>query len=144
MSARMRGGGDVDKRASAAGCARHSAISDQDNGVGTEENVPARKRGEPEERGPLKGTRLHDAEWVGLRSVARHTDESFEFVRTCASHCLAPLSARALVHGSEERNTHQQQHRRRGDTSRHARAAGARIGTNKNRPVPVRPLKIAA
>lgn len=57
--------------------------------MGTEENVPARKRGEPEERGPLKGTRLHDAEWVGLRSVARHTDESFEFVRTCASHCLA-------------------------------------------------------
>jgi hypothetical protein len=106
------------------------------------------ERREPEERGPLKGTRLHDAKWVGLRIVARHTDESFEssFRRVTSHVCLAhPPRGLAVARSSEveprpdrvwrvacERNAPTATPSR-GDTSRHARAAGARIGTNKNR-----------
>ena len=112
------------------------------------------ERREPEERGPLKGTRLHDAKWVGLRIVARHTDESFEssFRRVtshvCLAHCLARCR-RARLRLSLDRTLWRVACERnaptatpsRGDTSRHARAAGARIGTNKNRRCAcVRPL----
>jgi len=98
VSARMRGGGDVDKRASAAGCARHSAISDQDKLVWAPGTYTEERR-EPEERGPLKGTRLHAAKWVGLRIVARHTDESFEssFRRVTSHVCLRTASPRVAV-----------------------------------------------
>jgi hypothetical protein len=122
------------------------------------ERASTEERREPEERGPLKGTRLHDAKWVGLRIVARHTDESFEssFRRVARHTCLtaSPLALRrrplpALERLSLDRTLWRVACERnaptatpsRGDTSRHARAAGARIGTNKNRRCAcVRPL----
>ena len=91
---------------------------------------------EPEERGPLKGTRLHDAEWVGLRSVARHTDESFEFVSRVEPHCLSVESN----HASPSERTEGAGSAASPHLTSARRRCRARITENTLDPVPVRPL----